>query len=338
MSKVGFVGMGIMGRPMSLNLIRAGHELYVHSRHGAPQEILDAGATACDSGMDVAKAERGLLPAEAPFPAPMMRMIDRIESYIPTGGSKGLGLVVGRVAVGEGPHEIAASTDGKLAFVGNYGAQSPGSTISVIDLIGQKELRRVDLGPLRRPHGMFFADGKVYFTAEVNKLIGRYDPATNQIDWLMGTGQNSTHMVIVSKDNNRIFTSNIGSDSISVIERASGPAAWTETVIPVGKGPEAIDISPDEKEIWLSDAFNRQMHVFDATVTPPKQILSIPLRDEPGWVTFGIDGRYAYPSTGDVIDVKSRKIVATLQDENGKDVQSEKLLEIDFANGKPVRA
>ena len=55
MSKVGFIGMGIMGRPMSLNLIRGGHELYVHSRHGAPQELVAAGATACDSGMEVAK-------------------------------------------------------------------------------------------------------------------------------------------------------------------------------------------------------------------------------------------------------------------------------------------
>jgi 2-hydroxy-3-oxopropionate reductase len=55
MSKIGFIGMGIMGTPMSLNLIRGGHELYVHSRHGAPQEVLAAGATACDSGMEVAR-------------------------------------------------------------------------------------------------------------------------------------------------------------------------------------------------------------------------------------------------------------------------------------------
>jgi len=55
MSKVGFIGMGIMGKPMSLNLIRGGHELYVHSRHGAPQELVAAGATACDSGMEVAR-------------------------------------------------------------------------------------------------------------------------------------------------------------------------------------------------------------------------------------------------------------------------------------------
>src|SRR5271169_907994 len=81
------------------------------------------------------------------------------------------GKVVGRVPTGEAPHEVAASADGKLAFVANYGARDPGSTISVIDLAAQKEVHRVDLGSLRRPHGITFADGKVYFTAELNKLI-----------------------------------------------------------------------------------------------------------------------------------------------------------------------
>src|SRR5260370_32571458 len=128
------------------------------------------------------------------------------------------GKVVSRAPTGAGPHEVTASTDGKLAFVGNYGTgQSPGTTISVIDVVAQKELRKVDLGPLRRPHGMAFADGKAYFTAEVNKLIGRYDPASNQIDWLLGTGQNSTHMVLVTKDAGKLFTPNIGSDSITLI-------------------------------------------------------------------------------------------------------------------------
>ena len=77
---------------------------------------------------------------------------------------------------GEAPHELTVSADGRTAFVGNYGAQTPGSTISVIDLTAMKELRRVDVSPLRRPHGMFFADGKVYFTAEVNRIVARYDP------------------------------------------------------------------------------------------------------------------------------------------------------------------
>jgi hypothetical protein len=98
-----------------------------------------------------------------------------------------------------------------------------------------------------------------------------------------------------------------------------------------------IGLTPDEREIWLTDAHNRQMHVFDATVMPPKQVYSIALRDEPGWVTFSIDGRLAYPSTGDVIDIGTRKIVGGLTDETGTAVQSEKMLEIDMRDGQPVR-
>lgn len=99
-----------------------------------------------------------------------------------------------------------------------------------------------------------------------------------------------------------------------------------------------IGLTPDEKEIWLADAANQRMHVFDATVMPPRQVESIALRDQPGWVTFSIDGKFAYPSTGEVIDVATRKTLATLQDEGGKAVQSEKMVEIHFKGKKPVAA
>jgi hypothetical protein len=99
-----------------------------------------------------------------------------------------------------------------------------------------------------------------------------------------------------------------------------------------------VALTPDETELWLTDAHNSRLHVFDATVMPPRQVASIPLKDQPGWITFSIDGTYAYPSTGDVIDVKSRRIVAELKDEQGRPVQSEKLLEIDFDHGRPVQA
>ena len=97
-----------------------------------------------------------------------------------------------------------------------------------------------------------------------------------------------------------------------------------------------IGLTPDEREIWLCDGFNSQLHVFDATRMPPKQVATIPLREQPGWVTFTLDGTLAYPSTGEVIDVKTRKIIAALSDEEGRAVHSEKMLEIDFEDGKPV--
>ena len=109
-----------------------------------------------------------------------------------------------------------------------------------------------------------------------------------------------------------------------------------------------IGLTPDETELWLTDAHNSRLHIFDvrllasaatnAIAMPPKQIASIALRDQPGWVTFSLDGRFAYPSTGDVIEVATRKIVAGLKDEHGTDVQSEKMLEIDFKDGEPIRA
>jgi DNA-binding beta-propeller fold protein YncE len=99
-----------------------------------------------------------------------------------------------------------------------------------------------------------------------------------------------------------------------------------------------IGMTPDETEIWVCDAHNQRMHIFDATVMPPEQLLSIELREEPGWITFSIDGTLAWPSTGEVIDVATHEIIGTLTDEEGRMVMSEKVLEIDFENGVPVRA
>ena len=98
-----------------------------------------------------------------------------------------------------------------------------------------------------------------------------------------------------------------------------------------------IGLTPDEKELWLSDGANERMHIFDATVMPPKQVATIKLREQPGWDTFSMDGRYAYPSTGEVIDTKTRQIVAALTDEKGRQVQSEKVVEVVMEDGHPTR-
>jgi len=99
-----------------------------------------------------------------------------------------------------------------------------------------------------------------------------------------------------------------------------------------------VALTPDEEEVWVTDAANMRLHVFDATVMPPEQVASIELRDEPGWVTFGIEGDYAYSSTGEVIDVSSREVVTQLRDEEGRAVQSEKMLQIYFSGNQPMRA
>ena len=99
-----------------------------------------------------------------------------------------------------------------------------------------------------------------------------------------------------------------------------------------------IALTPDEKELWLGDCANSAIHVFDATVMPPKQMTSIKARDCVGWVSFSMDGRAAYSSTGEIIDTATKQIVAKLQDERGRPVQSEKMLDLLVADGKVVRA
>src|ERR1019366_8468654 len=141
-------------------------------------------------------------------------------------------MIVARVPVGNSPHEVAVSDDGKTAYISNYGGgDSGGATIAVVDLTAQKPLAPIDLGALRAPHGLVFAGGKLYFTAEGAKVVGRYDPSTQKIDWVMGTGQNRTHMVIVSKDLKTVFTSNVSSATVSIIEQSAtqGPGP--------GRGP-----------------------------------------------------------------------------------------------------
>jgi DNA-binding beta-propeller fold protein YncE len=104
-----------------------------------------------------------------------------------------------------------------------------------------------------------------------------------------------------------------------------------------GNPSHGIGLTPDEKEVWLCDGHNMRMHVFSAQ-PPYQQLTTIPVQDMPGWISFSIDGKYAYPSSGEVIDVKTRKILLILQDEFFNNVASEKMLEIDFQNNKPVRA
>lgn len=159
---------------------------------------------------------------------------------------------VGKVPTGDGPHEVVILPDGKTAVVANYGAQTPGSSFSVIDLEARKELRRIDISPLMRPHGIVEIGGKVYFTAETNRAIGRFDPVAGKVDWLMGTGQNLSHMLAATSDQKRFFTANIGSDSVTAFEFQGVPPGPSKiSQITVGKQPEAIDVSPDGKEVWV---------------------------------------------------------------------------------------
>jgi len=234
--------------------------------------------------------------------------------------------VIVAIAAGPDPHEVVAAADGKLAFVSNYGGGAY-NTITVVDLLAQKPLTRVDLGALRGPHGLAYAGGKLYFTAEVNKVIGRYDPVAQTIDWVLGTGQNRTHMIVVSKSLDHIFTSNVNSGTISIIEKTSSPAGfsadrargggpggsdWDEIVIETGRGTEGFDISPDDKELWSADAQDGTVSIIDLTTKKVARTLQAKVKGA-NRLKFTPDGRLVLVSTlfggGDlaVFDTSSRR-------------------------------
>lgn len=253
--------------------------------------------------------------AQTQTPSPALVVLDKEDnmlSIIDPATSK----TIARIPTGEGPHEIAASDDGKLAFVANYGARTPGNTISVIDLVAQKELRRMELGALRRPHGITFADAKIWFTAEQNRLIARYDPVSNQVDWLLGLGQNGTHMLVFSKDRSKIFTSNIGSDSLTLLERSADSVGWSATNISVGKGPEGADISPDGRECWAANSGDGSISIIE--VAAKKVVATLDVQTgRSNRLKFSPDGKLVLVSDlGNnallVLDAASRKEVKRL--------------------------
>jgi len=184
------------------------------------------------------------------------------------------GATIATIATGNAPHEVEVSSDGRLAFVSNYGEEAAGNTLSVIDVAARKELRRVDLGELSRPHGLVFSDGSLYFTSEASRRIGRYDPRAQRVDWTFDTAQSGTHMILAARDGARLYTSNIESNSVSIIARnASG--GWTQQLVKVGAEPEGLALSADDRSLWsahsgdggvsIIDARNgRVMHTFDA--------------------------------------------------------------------------
>ena len=202
--------------------------------------------------------------------------------------------VIARAPVGPDPHEVIASSDGKTAYVSIYGGGRY-HVLSVIDLVGQKALPDIDTGALNGPHGLAFVGGKLWFTAEGAKAIARYDPGSSRIDWIMGTGQNRTHMIYVTADEQKIYTTNVSSATVSILEKITLPPMgpppgmrpptgsmppnsmppgpppgemqprmdWNQTVIPVGKGDEGFDVSPDGRELWTANAEDGTLSVID---------------------------------------------------------------------------
>ncbi len=231
-----------------------------------------------------------------------------------------------RIPVGNDPHEVIASADGKTAYVSNYGGGAY-NTLAVVDLVSRKALPAIDLGALRGPHGLMFVGGKAWFTAEAAKAIGSYDPTTQKIDWILGTGQNRTHMIYVWPDMKRIVTTNVSSGTVSIIEKTAGGGPggpprgpggapggdWDETVVRVGKGSEGFDVSPDSKEIWVANAGDGTVSIIDVASKSVTQTLAADVKSA-NRLKFTPDGKLVLISSlggADVvvIDSASRKTI-----------------------------
>ncbi len=241
-----------------------------------------------------------------------------------------------------GCDRMAISPDGKLIYLPAF----EGDHWQLVDAATGDVLKKFTLnsGSHNTVYGL---DGAhAYLAGLKSKVLTVVDARTREVSLSVGPFGQVVRPLTVNGSQTLCFVNVNDLLGFEVGDLKTGKVLQRVEVTGFKKGPvkrhgcpaHGIALNPDETELWLADGFNRRIHIFDATVMPPKQIQSIELRDEPGWITFSIDGSLVYPSTGEVIDAKTRKVVATLKDETGREVQSEKLLEIDFADQKAVRA
>jgi DNA-binding beta-propeller fold protein YncE len=240
-----------------------------------------------------------------------------------------------------GCDRMALSPDGKVMYLPSLEKEH----WHVVDALSGNVLKRLE--PIPRAHNTVYGlDGKHAYMAGIGSpLLHVADTSTHTIVKKVGPFGSGIRPFTVNGKQTLAFVNVNGLLGFEIGDIATGKMLHRVEVqgfkqgVPKRHGcpSHGVGLTPNEKEVWVCDAANQRMHVFDATVMPPKQVASILVRDDPGWITFSLDGKFAYPSTGEVIDVATRKIVTTLKDENGGEVHSEKVVEIHFAGNKPVR-
>ncbi len=233
--------------------------------------------------------------------------------------------VIARLPTGQGPHEAAASPDGRYVYVANYGAfavfregerprMQPGHTITVLDLQTQSVKATWDLGEYRQPHGIWVSrDGtRVWVTCEGNQAVLELDAATGKILKAWTTGQQTSHMVVPTPDERKLYVANIGSGSVTVIDRTND----TVKSIPTGAGAEGIDVLPDGREVWVTNRAANTISIL--RVADDSVVATVPSGGEvPIRLKFTPDGRQAWVSnarsnTITVFDVATRKLLDTI--------------------------
>jgi DNA-binding beta-propeller fold protein YncE len=226
----------------------------------------------------------------------------------------GSGLRLASVALGHAPHEVSVSPDGRLAVVSNYGTKErPGSSVSIVDLEQPRELRRIDLAPHTRPHGVdWYAADRVAVTAEGSRSLLLVDPLAGRVVAAVATDQDVSHMVDVSPDGRHAWVANIGSGSVSAID-LDGDRMTLRGAVPTGKGTEAIAVRPQGTSVWAAARAEGAVVALDAAALAVAQRWELP--GVPIRLAFAPDGSRAYltrAGAGDVValDAATGAIVA----------------------------
>jgi YVTN family beta-propeller protein len=220
-----------------------------------------------------------------------------------------------RIPTGAGPHEVAVSPDGRTAVVTNYGVRdSPGRTLTVVDLRRLEVSGTIDLQNQQAPHGIaWLPDGRrVAVTTEGSGTLSIVDVASGRVEAAIATGERVSHEVAVSPDGRRAFVANIGSGSVTVIDLAAGSVLRS---IPTGAGAEGVAVTPDGSQVWITNRSDNTITVLDARSLD--LIATLPSADFPIRVVFTPSGERALVTNARsaelrVFDVATRREVATV--------------------------
>lgn len=267
-------------------------------------------------------------PASKPAPEPYVERLlvcnkgDRSLSIFDPDSREQIALV----PTGEGPHEVAVAPDGRTAVVADYGAQKPGSTLTVIDLVAARFERTIELrvaaSPaddgdrrLLRPHGIRFLDrDRVVFTSEVAHRLVCWDLRSDRQDRTWHTPQATMHMVMLSPDGAIAHATSIKDGSLAIFDlRADGGGPLA--VVPTGDGAEGIAVDPVTGEVWVGNRAANTVSVVDAKARAV--VATIATGDFPFRIAFTPDGSRALVSCAEggdvqVFDAAKRTLVRSI--------------------------
>jgi len=240
-----------------------------------------------------------------------------------------------------GCDRMSVSPDGKTMYLPSF----ENTFWNVVDCATGDVIKKIPVN--KKAHNTIFAPSGqfVYLDDLASPWIYVADPKKHTLVNKIGPFANNVRPFTINGKENLVFVTVDSLLGFEVGDLITGKKLAHVEVQGWNQGPvrrhgnpsHGIGLTPDEKELWVADGHNMRIHVFNAK-PPYQQLTSIPLQDMPGWIVFSMDGKYVYPSSGEVIDRKTRKIITLLQDEFYNNVDSEKLVEIHFSGNKPIKA